>query len=290
MKSSFSAIAVLVLLLIVQTQNTQAAPSPLAKVIRVTGEVLISGKAAIESTTIKTGEPIVTGIDGAVLIGLASGQHCFLGNSTEAVIEELSMDSKGTRSSIVKVTKGTANSDIHPPKTGSNSHTITTPLGKLKALGTAWSTTVGSNLVVVSYSGTVAYEFPGLGTFNLSPGAVATLSGAPSAPVLTIVDLITGRVYIHRPGATPEDRLASPRELASAAASFELGINAYLATATEAGQIALGQLIASVNQLLANNGVPAIGAGRSSLWPAAVTQGLSQLSGIASPDTPSTNQ
>lgn len=289
MKPSLTAIAVFLLLLMVQPQTSQAAPTLLAKVIRVTGAVLVSGKPAAENTTIKAGEPIVTGADGAVLIGLAAGQNCFLGNSTEAVIEDLSMDSKGSRSSIVKVSKGTASSDLHAPKTGSNSHTIKTPLGTLKAHGTAWSTTVGTNLVVVSYSGTVSYEFPGLGTFNLSPGAVATLSGAPAAPVLTIVDLVTGRVYVHRPGAPPEERLATPSELAAAATSFEAGINAFLATATEADQIALGKLIASVNQLLASNNIVAVGAGKSALWPPAVVQALSQLSGIASPDTPSSN-
>lgn len=264
--------------------------APLAKVISSTGSVTVDGKPISKGNTIPAGKKIVTDGTGAALIGLASGQYCFISNDTSAVISELKMGSSGERVSTVKVEKGSVSSDIHAPKSGTSQHSIVTPLfGELKANGTAWATNVGSTLVAVCYAGTVTYTYPGLGSFNLTPGSVATLSGAPNAPVLTIIDLISGRVYIYKSGNAVEERLATASELASAAASFERGIPAYIATATESDQLALGKLIVQVNELLARNNVVAVGAGKSSALPPALARVLTQLSGLASPESPTAN-
>jgi hypothetical protein len=263
--------------------------APLARVISATGNVIVDGKPVAKGDTIAAGKKIVTDGTGAALIGLASGQYCFISKDTSAVISELKMGSAGERISTVNVEKGSVNSDIHKPKSGSNQHSIVTPFGELKAKGTAWGTSVGSTLVAVSYSGTVTYSYSGLGSFNLTPGSVATLSGAPSAPELKVVDLVSGKVYTYSPGSAPEERTATVSELKAAAASFEDGISAFLATASESDQLALGELIIEINQTLGRNGIIALGAGKSSVLPPSLVRVLTQLSSLASPESPPAN-
>ena len=286
MKTSFPAFFFIALAMIA-TPARAGESGEAARILQTRGTVTVGGIPAAPNGIAETGKPIVTGHDGSVLLGLAAGQYAYAGKDTTATVAELNSSPTGAeRVSVVRLDHGTLHSHILPPKSGTTAHKVVTPFGELKAKGTAWSTAVGDGLVVVSYSGTVVYTFPGIGDVNLTPGCVATLTGAPADPVLTVVDLVTGRVYIYRPGQPVEEKLADASDLAGAAKIFEDGVLAFLGTATDSEQLALGLLISQINQLLVQNHVVAIGVGRAGLWPAALTNELSKLSGVASPERP----
>jgi len=268
---------------------------PQAKVVRIKGAVQIAGKSVAEGGTVKPGQTIVSGADGTALLALTAGQYLFVNKATTVSVSELKYLPTGPeRSTVVQLEKGALFSQVRQPRQGTTAHKVITPFGELSAKGTAWSTKVGDTLTVVVYSGTVGYTFPGIGDVSLPPGSVATLTGAPGNPVLKVVNLVTGRIPIYQPGQQaedkqpgqqPENKLADAKDLAAAARTFEEGVNAFLATATDAAQVALALLIGQINQMLASHGVAPISNRGGPLFPRALTAGMTGLADIASPES-----
>lgn len=290
MKTPFSAIALALALSFIATSG-QSGPSEsgnAARILQTKGPVNVAGSPASAGGTAKIGQKIHTGKDGYLLLGLAPGQYVFAGEEATLTVKELAATPTGKRESAVLLEEGYIFSAVHPPKDGTTAHTISTPnSGHLKAKGTAWSTSVTQNdVVAVSYSGAVVYNYPGIGDVVLPPGSIGTLTGAPQNPVFTVVDLVHGRVYIHRPGQPVEEQLADASDLSVAARLFERGIPAFLGTATGNEALALAQLITVINGVLAQNNVAPIATGNSALFPLAGTSGTTGLSGVASPESP----
>lgn len=272
---------------------------PEAKILRTKGAVQVDGKIVHQGGTIKPGPSITTGEGSAALLGLAPGQTLFVNKDTTLSITELKF-SGSDRSSVVQLVKGAVQSNAQQPKDGTTSQKIVTPCGDLKAGAAAWRTSLGEGpmkegspphgLGVSVYSGNVTYSHPRIGEVILKPGQVATMNCDPNNPLLTVVDLTTGRVYIYGPGGQVTERLADARELAAAALSFQEGIGAFLATSTDDAQLALGQLIAQINAVLGRNNVPPITTGHGPLFPNLGAPGLDHLSDVASPESANLNQ
>ena len=254
------------------------APQPQVRVLQTKGTVQVKGKNLAKGDTISPGQDITTSNESAALLGLAPGQYLFVNQDAKLSIKELKQ-SGSDRSSIVKLDSGAVQSDLHAPKQGTTSQTVSTPCGDLTAGVAAWRTSIGEGpatsnssphgLVAVVYAGSVTYKHPKIGEVILTPGQVASMNCDPKNPTLTVVDLTTGRVYVYGPGGLVGDRLATAGELASAAGSFQQGIGAFQATATANAQIALAQVINQINQVLGRNGVPPVGAGNTNLFPTA---------------------
>lgn len=292
MKTPFSTLALAVAVSFITTPG-QSGPSEsgsAARIIQTKGPVEVAGSPASAGGTAKNGQKITTGKDGYLLLGLAPGQYVFASEEATLTVKELAATATGKRESVVLLEKGYVLSAVHPPKDGTTAHTITTHnSGQLKAKGTAWSTSVTqSDLVAVSYAGAVVYNYPGIGDVVLPPGSIGTLTGVPQNPVFTVVDLVHGRVYIYRPGQPVEEQLADASDLSLAARLFERGIPAFRGTASSNEALALAQLITVINGVLAQSNVAPIAAGGSELFPLAGTSGsgTSELSGVASPESP----
>jgi hypothetical protein len=262
------------------TVTVFAASKPEAKILNSEGVVLVGGKPVGAGQTIKQGEAIVTGADGAVLINLAAGQFVYLSTNSELSMTELKYGPSGTeRVSIVKLEKGAMNSEVQKPTQGSTSHTVKTSFGDIHAMGTAWSTSVINGVVTFAvYSGTVSF-----GGVSVTQGSVASISGG----VLTVVNLTTGTTLTYQPGQQePSPGSATPQQLAGAAAAFGAGARAFKGMATQADQLAYAQIIITINSVLASQGIPGLLDSSAALFAAGSTLGIQGLGNTASPTAP----
>ena len=271
---------------------------PQAQVLQCKGKVDIqlAANAAGEckmaecGKTVQCGQTIICKADCMALLTLTAGQYLIVNMATKASVTELTYSPSGPhRSTAVKLEKGALFSQVRQPRQGTTAHKVSTPFGELSARGTAWSTQVGDALSAAVYGGVVVYNYPGIVDIDLPAGAVATLTGAPGNPVLKVVNLVTGRITIYRPGQQREDRLLDARELAAGARSFEAGISSFNSTATDAAQVSFGQLSTRINQTLASNGVAPIANGGGALFPRVLTAATTQLADTASPESATPN-
>lgn len=265
-------------------QQGYADMHPEAKVLNTKGAVMVDGQPASFGGTIKQGQTVATGDDGAVLLNLAAGQFVYIYKNSTASIAELKYGQSGTeRQSVVKLIKGSMNSEVRKPVHGTTSHKVQTSSGTIEAKGTAWSSSMdGGSLSVSVYSGTVSYSFEGIGSVSISQGSVATFSGG----VLLVVNLTTGTTMTYSEGQAPVPGVASATVLALAAGTFGNGASAFTGMATEADQTTFAQVVGAINTVLAGANVPALVGNNDALFPAGLTLGVSGLGAVASPTDP----
>jgi hypothetical protein len=259
--------------------------------VAVKGDIKGAGQGASIPRPIPLRAPVVTGADSAAMIVPFPGQALFVDQRTELSVKSCTVTGGSgdavTKSFVGHLQKGHLHSSIAASKKTTSLHEVTTPAGSYKAHGTSWSTWTGpGGDKAAVYAGTVTAQIGGA-SVQLSAGQVAFVTGSGQDAKVVVVDLKTGLRVTYTNGVAGDSELATIDELKQARETFESGLAAFGATASDADKISYALILQQINKTLADNMLAQLPlTQQSELFTNPLQKGITTPQNLASPEKP----